>query len=164
MLTQIMVERALVIGTRCASRRGVTQPASYGGGWQPRVWIVEDEPDAASLAAELCEGCGVATSVFGGPLPYLAALRSEAAPVAVVLDWRLERELSAALYMTTRHHYPLLPVIYWTGSPADALPAMIRDDAHTTVVDKAGGTTSFESALSWALAGTGVEPSAEQPA
>jgi DNA-binding NtrC family response regulator len=142
----------------------VTQSASDGGGWQPRVWIVEDEPAAASLAADLCEGCGVAASVFGGPLPYLAALRSDAAPVAVVLDWRLERQLSAALYMTTRHHYPLLPVIYWTGSPATALPAMIREDARTTVVDKAGGTRLFEGALAWALAGTSAEPSAEQPA
>lgn len=140
----------------------MTQGASPG--WQPRVWIVEDEPAAASLAAELCEGCGATVSVFDGPLPYLAALRGDLAPMAVVLDWRLERQLSAALYMTTRHHYPMLPVIYWTGSPATALPAMIREDARTTVVDKAGGTSSFEGALAWALAGATADPQAEKPA
>jgi len=139
----------------------VTQSASDGGGWQPRVWIVEDEPAAASLAAELCEGCGAVVSVFEGPLPYLAALRTDAAPVAVVLDWRLERQLSAAVYMTTRHHYPSLPVIYWTGSPASALPAMIRDDARTTVIDKAGGSASFERALAWALAGSTTAATAD---
>lgn len=138
---------------------GVTQ--ENGRGWQPRVWIVEDEPAAASLAAELCEGFGALASIFEGPLPYLSALRTDSPPMAVILDWRLERQLSAALYMTTRHHYPLLPVIYWTGSPATALPAMIRDDARTTVVDKAGGTSSFEGALAWALAGSSVEPTME---
>ncbi|HET8776339.1 MAG TPA: hypothetical protein VFN76_01645, partial [Candidatus Limnocylindria bacterium] len=92
----------------------MTQGASQPPSWQPRVWIVEDEPAAASLAAELCEGRGVTASVFEDPLPYLAALRTDSPPVAIVLDWRLEHELSAAVYMTTRHHYPLLPVIYWT--------------------------------------------------
>ena len=139
----------------------MTQSASDGGGSQPRVWIVEDEPAAASLAAELCEGCGAVVSVFEGPLPYLDALRTDVAPVAVVLDWRLERQLSAAVYMTTRHHYPSLPVVYWTGSPASSLPAMIRDDARTTVVDKAGGTAAFERALAWALAGSTEDATAE---
>ena len=55
-------------------------------------------------------------------------------------------------------------MIYWTGSPATALPSMIRDDVRTTVVDKAGGTGSFENALAWALAGSTGEPSVEQPA
>lgn len=159
-----MVEGDLAIGTRRARGAGVTQGGSQSPSWQPRVWIVEDEPAAASLAAELCEGCGATASVFEGPLPYLAALRSDGPPMAVILDWRLERELSAALYMATRHHYPLLPVIYWTGSPATALPSMIRDDVRTTVVDKAGGTGSFENALAWALAGSTGEPSVEQPA
>ena len=153
-----------MIGTRHARGAGVSQGVSEPPSWQPRVWIVEDEPAAASLAVELCEGCGATASVFEGPLSYLAALRTDSPPMAVVLDWRLERELSAALYMTTRHHYPLLPVIYWTGSPATALPTMIRDDARTTVVDKAGGTGSFENALAWALGGSTGDPSVEQPA
>ena len=115
-----------------------------------RIWIVEDEPASATLAAELCEGWGAEVSVFRAPLPFLAALRDRSQPTAVVLDWRLEHELSAALFLATRHRYPALPVIYWTGHTAAALPAMITEDVRTTVVDKAGGTEPFERALDWA--------------
>lgn len=115
------------------------------------VWVVEDEPAAADLAEELCREQGVTASVFPAPLPYLAALRDASQPVAVVLDWRLERELSAALFMATRHRFASVPVIYWTGSIASLLPAMIREDAMTVVVDKADGATAFERALAWAL-------------
>ncbi len=125
---------------------------------QPRVWIVEDEPAAATLAVDMCAACGADASVFPGPLQYLAALRESEGPMAVILDWRLERELSAALFLATRHRYPQIPVIYWTGSPATSLPAMIREDAYTTVIDKADGTRSFERALGWAL---GIEPMGE---
>ena len=124
-------------------------------GWERRVWIVEDEPAAATLALDMCEAFGAEASVFRAPLAYLAALRGPGAPMAVVLDWRLENELSAALFLATRHRHPRVPVIYWTGSPSSSLPAMIRDDQWTMVVDKAGGADSFESALSWALAAEG---------
>lgn len=116
-----------------------------------RVWIVEDEADAAALAAELCASSGADALLFRSPLPYLAALRTAPAPQAAVLDWRLERELSAPLFLATRHRYPGLPVIYWTGS-VDALPSMVRQDAHVRVVDKADGAAAFEGALGWALA------------
>ena len=115
------------------------------------VWIVEDEPAAARLAADMCEASGAASSVFHAPLPYLAALRNDGAPSAVVLDWRLEHELSAALYLATRHRYPQLPIIYWTGSVLSSLPAMVRGDARTVVVDKTDGSVPFERALEWAL-------------
>lgn len=114
------------------------------------VWIVEDEPAAAALAVELCASSGAETVVFRAPLPFLGALRSSDGPDVVVLDWRLERELSAALFLATRHRHPALPVLYWTGT-VDALPAMIRSDAHTRVVDKAAGSRAFEAALAWAL-------------
>lgn len=117
------------------------------------IWIVEDEPAAAKLAADLCATRGAHASVFRTPLPYLTALRSVSAPKAVVLDWRLENQLSAALYLATRHRYPDLPVIYWTGSVSAELPEMVRGDAKTVVVDKAEGSTPFERALSWALDG-----------
>jgi DNA-binding NtrC family response regulator len=118
----------------------------------PRIWIVEDEPAAAALAAELCESCGATASVFREPLPFLTALRAEEdTPLAVVLDWRLEHELSAALFLATRHRHPQTPVIYWTGSVSASLPTMVRDDPLTVVVDKADGAVAFERALSWAL-------------
>ena len=113
-------------GRACPSRsaRGV-----HGGGRddgsgshrprrQPRVWIVEDEPAAAELAAELCEAMGRGGIGLPAAAPVPAALREAPPPMAVVLDWRLEHELSAALFMATRHRFPQLPVIYWTGSPA----------------------------------------------
>ncbi len=122
-------------------------------GWQPHVWIVEDEPAAAALAVELCHAAGAQASVYRASLPYLAALRRSPPPAAVILDWRLEHELSAALFLATRHRHPLTPIVYWTGSVASDLPSMIRDDRHTMVVDKADGALTFERALTWALAG-----------
>ncbi len=117
-----------------------------------RVWIVEDEPAAAALAADLCAACGASPSIYRTPLPFLTALRTVERPHAVILDWRLEHELSAALFLATRHRYPDLPVVYWTGSPSEALPTMIRHDARTAVVDKAAGSLAFEVALTAALA------------
>lgn len=146
-----MVERWAPHGTRRARAGGVEEPTTALGSDAGAIWIVEDEPAAAELAADMCRGLGAVPTVFRAPLPYLGALRAAEAPTAVVLDWRLEHELSAALFLATRHRYPELPVIYWTGSQATSLPAMIRDDARTTVVDKAAGTSAFEAALDWAL-------------
>lgn len=124
-----------------------------------QVWIVEDEPAAALLAAELCETSGGVPSLFRRPLPFLTALRNVPPPTTVVLDWRLEHELSAALFLATRHRYPRMPVIYWTGSAASNLPSMISEDPWTRIVDKAAGTTAFEEALAWAMASPGsLEP------
>jgi DNA-binding NtrC family response regulator len=115
------------------------------------VWVVEDEPSAAELAADLCDAGGAQASLFRSALPFLRAFREVAPPAAIVLDWRLEHELSAALFMATRHRFPELPVIYWTGSEASSLPAMIREDPCTVIVDKADGSAAFDGALRWAL-------------
>jgi len=123
------------------------------------VWIVEDEAASATLAADLCEANGVAASLFRLPLPFLTALRTTSPPTLVILDWRLEHDLTAGLFLATRHRYPRLPVIYWTGSTVSALPSMISDDGWTVIVEKASGTTSFEEALAWAL----VVPVSEEP-
>jgi DNA-binding NtrC family response regulator len=147
-----MVERARPIGTPRARAGAVTDPAASDAPPLPRVWIVEDEPSAAALAADLCIACGATPEIFSAPLPYLAALSGTARPSAVVLDWRLENDLSAALFLATRHRYPEMPVVYWTGSPIDALPAMIRQDARTVIVDKASGSRTFEAAISRATA------------
>ena len=100
---------------------------------------------------DLCSSAGLEPTVFSAPDPFLAALRDQAGPRAVILDWRLERELSAALFMATRHRHPRLPVIYWTGSLSTALPAMIREDALTVVVEKGDGAVPFERAIAWAM-------------
>lgn len=135
----------------------VSERAAIDPAWERPVWIVEDEPAAATLAAELCEQGGAVPTVFRAPLPYLSALRGGPPPSAVILDWRLEYELSAALFLATRHRHPGLPVVYWTGSSAESLPGMIRADEHTRIVDKALGTAAFEAALSWALGSAGIE-------
>lgn len=115
------------------------------------VWIVDDEPQAAQLAADLCEAAGVPALVFPAEQPFLTALEDEWTPAAVILDWRLERQLSAGLFLAARHRYGDLPVICWTGTDPDALPDVIRDDPATLLVGKADGVTAFEDALAWAL-------------
>jgi hypothetical protein len=131
----------------------VTGVESTGGTDPPgsAVWVVEDEAAAAALASDLCDAAGLHALVFRSHLPFVAALDADTAPLAVVLDWRLEHQLSAGIFMATRHRFPELPVIYWTAA-ADGLPDMIRDDPCTAVVDKAGGVAAFEGALAWALA------------
>ena len=140
------------IGTRRAPRVIVIdERVEHGTAGRMRIWIVEDEPAAASLAADLCEANGATPSLYRLPLTFLTALRTSPPPEAVVLDWRLEHELSAGPFLATRHRYPRLPVIYWTGSMASVLPAMISDDRWTLVIEKAAGTAPFEEALAWAL-------------
>ena len=129
----------------------MAERVSIDGAPGPRAWIVEDEPAAASLAVDLCEANGAVASVFRLPLAFLSALRAGPTPAVVILDWRLDNELSAALFLATRHQHPHLPIIFWTGSGTEALPAMIHDNGYTRVVDKAGGNSPFEEALAWAL-------------
>jgi DNA-binding NtrC family response regulator len=116
------------------------------------IWIVEDEPAAAALAEDLCADNGAAATLYRDGQRFLEALRSSARPLALVLDWRLERGLSAPLFMAARHHDPALPVVFWTGTAAMALPQMIRDDPRARIVDKASGARGFEEALRWAIA------------
>ena len=134
-----------------------SRPATKGA-WDRGAWIVEDEPAVASLAVDLCIERGATPSVFRSSVTFMAALREGPPPAVVILDWRLENELSAAVFMATRHRYPRLPIVYWTGSRADLLPSMITADPHTVVVGKSEGTTAFEEALIAALDGERDEP------
>ncbi|MGI8930380.1 MAG: hypothetical protein ACR2F5_03645 [Candidatus Limnocylindria bacterium] len=114
------------------------------------VWIVDDDPMVGRLAAEICESAGALPTLFRAPFPFLLALRGSTSPAAVILDWRLENELSSGLFLAVRHRYRAMPVIYWTNSP-QSLPTMIRDDEMTLVADKSGGIESLEQAIGWAL-------------
>jgi DNA-binding response OmpR family regulator len=116
----------------------------------PQVGVVEDDPAVAGMAAELCRGMGANAVLFASPTPFLHAF-SDRAPRAVVLDWRLAREVGSAAFMAIRHRYPRLPVVCWTATPREGLPIMILRDPMTRVVDKASGMAAFEHALSWAL-------------
>jgi CheY-like chemotaxis protein len=121
----------------------------------PVVGVVEDDPSVAALASDLCRGMGASPLLFASPTPFLQAF-SDDAPRAVVLDWRLEREVSAAAFMAIRHRYPELPVVCWTASPRESLPAMVHHDPMTRIVDKASGMAAFEHALTWALGAGGI--------
>jgi CheY-like chemotaxis protein len=116
----------------------------------PLVGVVEDDPSVAALASELCSGMGASAMLFASPTPFLRAF-SDDAPRAVVLDWRLEREVGSAAFMAIRHRYPRLPVVCWTASPRESLPIMVHRDPMTRIVDKASGMAAFEHALWWAL-------------
>lgn len=115
------------------------------------VWIVEDEPAAAELVLDICRAANVRPRLFDAAQPLLNALRESPTPSAIVLDWRLRNELSAGLFLATRHRFPALPVIYWTASQLHTLPTAIRHDPMTRVVEKPAGIGEFEAALSWAL-------------
>jgi FixJ family two-component response regulator len=127
------------------------------------VWIVEDEPAAAALAADLCALNGTLAYIYRDGQLFLDALRSAARPAVLVLDWRLERGLSAPLFMAARHREPTLPVLFWTGTAANDLPQMIQQDSRARVVDKADGTAAFEGALRWALDLVGIPPPVIRP-
>jgi CheY-like chemotaxis protein len=160
-----MVERAAGTGTARAWRRWIVEERSaIDRGWERRVWIVEDEPAVATLAADLCVARGASPSVFSLPLSFLTALRTSPPPAVLILDWRLENELSSGLFMATRHRYPRLPIIYWTGSRTESLPSMIRADPYTLVVAKASGASSFERALGWAFDGDSDDAPGSEPA
>jgi FixJ family two-component response regulator len=120
---------------------------------------VEDEPAAAALAVDLCELNGTRADVYRDGQLFLDALRTQR-PAVLVLDWRLERGLAAPLFMAARHREPGLPVVFWTGTAADALPQMIRQDPRARIVDKAEGAAAFERALRWAMESAGIGPSA----
>jgi len=122
------------------------------------VWVVEDEPAAAALATELCEMNGTRARTYRDGQLFLEALRTEERPAVLVLDWRLERGLSAPLFMAARHREPNLPVIFWTGSQRSALPQMIHGDPRARIVDKASGALAFEETLRWALRAAGIGP------
>jgi DNA-binding NtrC family response regulator len=121
----------------------------------PLIGVVEDDPTVAALAADLCRGMGANAVLFASPAPFLQALGDDP-PRAVVLDWRLEREVSSAAFMAIRHRYPELPVVCWTATPREGLPVMIHHDPMTRIVDKALGMAAFENALSWALGAGGL--------
>ena len=65
--------------------------------------------------------------------------------------------------MAARHREPALPVLFWTGTAANALPQMIQQDPRARVVDKAKGTAAFEDALRWALDLVGIPPPVIRP-
>ncbi|MGH2455709.1 MAG: response regulator [Candidatus Limnocylindria bacterium] len=122
----------------------------------PLVVVVEDDAALASIAEEVCEALGYGASAYAAPAAFLRDFAASA-PDAVVLDWRLEREVGSAVFMAIRHRFPRIPVVCWTAMPLDGLPAMVRQDPLTRFVAKGSDVVHLEEALRWAV-GAGTEP------
>ena len=71
---------------------------------------------AATLAADLCEASGAEASVFHAASPFLAALRETGRAGGGRPRLAPRERAERRLYLATRYRYPILPVIYWTGS------------------------------------------------
>ncbi|HET6381462.1 MAG TPA: response regulator [candidate division Zixibacteria bacterium] len=115
-----------------------------------RVFVVDDDHSVAELVREVCAGLGRTATVYAAPAALLRDCEG-GPPAAVVLDWRLEREVGSAAFLAIRHRFPRLRVVCWTAARPDELPAMVRADPHTRLVSKEGGVRPLEAALRWAV-------------
>jgi DNA-binding NtrC family response regulator len=115
----------------------------------PDVAVLEDDPQLAELAVELCARVGLSAATYPSPAAFLGGV-GLAPPRLLILDWRFERELGAAVFMTVRHRFGDLPIVCWTATPAHDLPAMVADDPRVRIVSKSDGIDVFESAVRWA--------------
>jgi DNA-binding response OmpR family regulator len=114
------------------------------------VAVLEDDPQMAELAVEMCGRMGLTATTHVSPAAFLdaAAIRP---PRVAILDWRLERELGAGAFLAVRHRFGDLPIVCWTSTPIRELPAMLTGDARVRIVDKSAGVDAFEAAVRWAL-------------
>jgi len=125
------------------------------------VAVLEDEPHLAELAVELCDRMGLSAATYRSPAGFLGAV-SHHAPRVLVLDWRFERELGAAVFMAVRHRFGDLPIVCWTATAIADLPTMLVRDASVRIVQKARGIDAFESALRWAVGDAGDHEGADR--
>lgn len=123
----------------------------------PLVVVVDDDREVARLGGELCAMAGARGATYASTLQLIRAMNDGLSPQAVVLDWRLEREVSAGLFLALRHRFPRLPIMLWTGVAADQLPDMVLQDPLTRIVVKGEGTRPFMAAVRWALDATATE-------
>jgi DNA-binding NtrC family response regulator len=117
----------------------------------PDVAVLEDDPQLAEIAVELCGRVGLSAETYTSPNRFLGEVRA-APPRLLILDWRFERELGAAAFMSVRHRYGNVPIVCWTATRASDLPTMVVDDPQVRIVPKSDGIESFEDAVRWAAA------------
>ena len=136
--------------------------AAPATGPTPDVAVLEDEPHLAELAVELCDRMGLTAATYRSPANFLGEV-SHHTPRLLVLDWRFERELGAAVFMTVRHRFGDLPIVCWTATAITDLPAMLVRDPNVRIVQKARGAEAFEAALRWAVSHAGDEERSTDP-
>jgi FixJ family two-component response regulator len=123
----------------------------------PDVAVLEDDPHLAELAVDLCARVGLSAATYSSPGAFLGEM-TVAPPRLLILDWRFERELGAGVFLTVRHRFGYLPIVCWTATPAQDLPAMVVDDHHVRIVPKSHGIDAFEAAVRWAATVQGGRP------
>jgi FixJ family two-component response regulator len=120
------------------------------GGASPDVAVLEDDAHLAELAVELCDRLGLSAATYRSPAGFLGEV-SHNSPRVLILDWRFERELGAAVFMAVRHRLGDLPIVCWTSTTITDLPTMLVRDPAVRIVQKSRGVEAFESALRWAM-------------
>ena len=128
---------------------GFGRPSAKGTALLPDVAVLEDQEHAALLAIEACDGLGLTAATFSSPATFLSHF-TNMEPRIVVLDWRLEQNVGAGVFMALRHRFGLLPIVCWTAMPPSSLPDIVTSDGRTMVVQKTSGIDALESALRWA--------------
>jgi FixJ family two-component response regulator len=129
-------------------------------GAPPDVAVLEDDQTLSDLAVELCDRMGLSSATYRSPAGFLGEV-SHISPRLLILDWRFERELGAAVFMAVRHRFGDLPIVCWTSSSITDLPAMLVRDPSVRIVQKARGVDAFESAVRWALEPTEAHEGAD---
>jgi len=122
---------------------------------RPQVAVIEDEREPGELALEVCQRMGLSARQYRTSAAFQAAF-AERRPDLVILDWRLEREVAAAVYLALRHRFEALPIVLWTGTGEHDLPRMVARDPHTSVVPKPSGLEALEAAIRGAFAPAAV--------
>ena len=120
----------------------------------PEVAVLEDDPQLTAIAVELCGRIGLSVETYRSPHAFLGEVPTTP-PRLLILDWRFERELGAAAFMSVRHRFGNVPIVCWTATPATDLPAMVVDDPQVRIVAKSDGIDAFEAAVRWAAAPQG---------
>jgi FixJ family two-component response regulator len=156
------VQRGCAMGLIELLPRGGDQRVPLGVEPPADVVVLEDDPQVAALAVELCREMGLQAAPFPAPAPFLAAYALQP-PRVVVLDWLLEREIGSAVFLAVRHRFGDVPIVCWTGMEPGLLPDMVADDARTQVVDKAAGVAPFQDAIRWALDELGAADRTPRP-
>jgi CheY-like chemotaxis protein len=121
-----------------------------------KILIIEDEPEVASLLAEVLEGAGHTPTVAGTGPEGLDRLTAES-PEAVLLDVRLPGPDGLAVLREIRERNPVLPVVILTGHASQEQVAEAWQLGVTDVLRKPWGLTYLREALA-ALGAQGPSP------
>jgi CheY-like chemotaxis protein len=111
-----------------------------------KILIIEDEPEVASLLAEVLEGAGHSPTVASSGPEGLDRLTAES-PQAVLLDVRLPGPDGVTVLREIRERNPVLPVVILTGHASQEQVAEARQLGVTEILRKPWALTSLREAI-----------------